>query len=119
MIICFILMLVLHLITPYWWWILVVPFLYGLIRSRSALRAFATGVSSAGLLWFISTLYLYLTKSGIVTHKVAAMMNLSSPFLMVVISTAIAMVGGGLACCTGYITWSAFQDLRSETAKAE
>jgi len=119
MIICFIIMLVLHLVTPFWWWVLVVPFLYGLIRSRSALRAFGTGLSSAGLLWFAAALYMYLTKADIVSQKISALMGLASPLLLVAITTAIAMIAGGLACCTGYIAWSAFQDFKNDDSEEE
>ena len=71
MIISIILMLILHLTTPFWWWIMVVPFLYGLIRSRSALHAFSTGLGSAGLLWLGASIYLYNTGSALIAEKIA------------------------------------------------
>jgi hypothetical protein len=117
MFLSFIIMLILQLTTPFWWWIIVVPFMYGFIRSKSAWRAFATGLSSAGLLWFSSAFYMYLNTSEIITRKVALLMSAPSPYFMIAITTAIAMLAGGVACCTGYLVWCAFQEFKQKEEK--
>jgi hypothetical protein len=95
-------MFILHELTPFWWWILVVPFFNGLFRSRSGFRAFLAGVLSAGLLWFLASLHLYLSHSQIIAIRVNQMFATSTPLMLVIITTLIGMACGGFAGSSGY-----------------
>ncbi len=102
MIVSFIILLILHLSTPYWWWVIVVPFIYGLLRPETAGRAFWVGFGSAGLLWFGAGFYHYFTDASLIAEKISAMMELSSPLLLLVFTTLIGTLSGSFACLSGF-----------------
>lgn len=102
MIISFLLMFILHILTPFWWWILVIPFLYGTVFSRSGFRAFLSGMLSAGLLWLLASLHLYLTNSQIIIARISEMFGIRTPLLLLLIVTGIGMACGGFSGSSGY-----------------
>ncbi len=51
MLVCLLAMLALQILTPYWWWVMIVPFAFGAGIATSGWRAMRTGVLAAGLLW--------------------------------------------------------------------
>lgn len=102
MIVPFLLLFILHVLTPFWWWVLVVPFLYGLTLARSGWGAAAAGTFSAGLLWFLGSLHLYLTHSRWIISRISQLAEAPSPYLLIVAATVIAMVCGGFAGSSGY-----------------
>jgi hypothetical protein len=99
---CFVVMLLLHILTPWWWWIMIVPFIFGVVRAKSGWYAFLLGISSAGLLWLISSTYYYFTGSMIIAHRVTAMVGLGSPLLLIILTSGIAALAGGVACSAGF-----------------
>lgn len=106
---CFIAMIVAQLITPYWWWIMIVPFFYGLVMERNGWRAFAVGMISAGSLWLVASLYFWVFGGGIIAEKITKMAGLSTPWLLVAASTVIGLVVGGISAATGYFLKSGFR----------
>ena len=100
--ICFFLTLLLQIFTPFWWWILVVPFLYSVFRVRSAAEALRTGAAGIGLLWLVVSLYLFFTSSGIIAARVANMFQLSAGWLMIVLTAVLAAIAAGAAGLAGY-----------------
>jgi len=99
--ICFASILLLQIITPWWWWILIVPFVIGMIRARSVWYGFLIGMSSSGLLWFVSSIYYYFSDSQIIAHRVAEMFVLGSPILLILITGFMAALAGGFAGSSG------------------
>ncbi len=110
MIVSFIILLILQLSTPYWWWVIVVPFIYGLFRPNTPLRALFAGLGSAGLLWFGFAFYHFFTDASLIAERIGAMMKLSSPILLLVITTLIGMLSGGFACLSGFFLRRAVRD---------
>jgi len=108
MIISFLLMFILQILTPFWWWILVIPFLYGLAFSRSGLRAFMSGMLSAGLLWLLASLHLYLTNSQIIVTRISEMFGIHTPLLLLITATGIGMACGGFSGSSGYFLKALF-----------
>jgi hypothetical protein len=108
MIISFLLMFILQILTPFWWWILVIPFLYGAAFSRSGFRAFLSGMFSAGLLWLLASLHLYLTNAQIVIAKINEMFGIHSPLLLLMITIGIGMACGGFSGSSGYFLKALF-----------
>jgi hypothetical protein len=102
MILSFLIMFILQELTPFWWWILVVPFFNGLLRSRSGLRAFLAGMFSAGLLWFLASLHLYLTQAQVIATRINRMLGTPTPLSLVIITTLVGMVCGAFAGSSGY-----------------
>ena len=113
-IICFIFILILQLLTPFWWWIMVVPFIYSFVRARSGWKGFQIGMLSAGLLWFLSSLYMYLTGSKIISTRIAQMFNIGIPWIMVILTTLIAALAAGFAGLAGYSLRAFFRESKKD-----
>ncbi len=95
--------------TPYWWWIIVVPLLFGFWKSESGWRAFRDGSFSSGIVWISGALYYYWTESDIIARRVAEMFTLPSPWLLILATTLVAVICGGVAASTGFSFRSAFR----------
>lgn len=108
-VICFVVILILNFLTPFWWWIMVVPCIYGIVRAHSGKKAFFVGMTSAGLVWLLGSLYYILTSAGIIAQRVATMMNIGSPYVLIVATTVIAMLASGCAGTSGYVVKKALR----------
>ncbi len=101
--ICFLLMLTLHLATPFWWWIMTVPFLFGLIKSRSARESLKVGTASAGMLWFFMGLYQWATASQQASDRVLAMMGAGANGAWLLIATTLlALLAAAISGLSGH-----------------
>lgn len=100
--VCLLIMLGLQLLTPFWWWVMIVPFAYGAAASRSGGKAIRTGFFAAGLLWLGTSLFLYLTGSGLIATRMARMFGLGKSWLMVLATALIAAVAAGVSGYAGY-----------------
>jgi NADH:ubiquinone oxidoreductase subunit 2 (subunit N) len=109
---CLVVLSVLHLITPFWWWVMAVPFLYGLVFGRSARRSFRTGALSAGLLWLGAAIYFHFTGSALIARRMAMMMKLGSSWLMVAVAGLLAGLAAGFAGLAGYSIRALFRRRR-------
>jgi len=108
-IVCLLVMLGLQLLTPYWWWVMIVPFAYGAALARSGGKAFRNGLFAAGLLWLGASLFLYLTGSGLIATRMAGMFGLGSSWLMVLATGLIAAVAAGVSGYAGYAVRSVYK----------
>jgi hypothetical protein len=106
--ICLVTMLVLQLVTPYWWWIMAVPLVYALARGRATWGSMLTGLVSSGLLWLLAGAYAWATGSEIILSRVAITMMVGSPVLVLSMTTVLAAVAGALAGGAGYSLRAAF-----------
>lgn len=100
--ICLLTMLGLQLLTPYWWWVMIVPFAYGAAAAKSGGKAFRTGFFAAGLLWLGTSLFLHLTGSGLIATRMARMFGLGKSWLMVFVTAFIAAIAAGVSGYAGY-----------------
>jgi hypothetical protein len=107
--ICLLVMLVLHILTPYWWWVMIVPFAYGAGASKSGGKAMRTGFLSAGLLWLGSSFYFVLTGSGIIMGRVARMFGLPASWPMIAITALIAGIAAAFSGYAGYAVRALFR----------
>lgn len=105
---CLAVILVLELLTPYWWWIMAVPFVCGAGAARSGWRAFRTGLLAAGFLWLGASLWLYLNGSRLIASRMATVIGLGSGVLMVALTGLAGAVAAGLAGYAGYATGALF-----------
>ncbi len=99
---CFVLMLALQLATPFWWWIMVVPFGYGLWKSRSAWESARVGMISAGALWLVMSLYQYATGGEQIAARVGGMLGMPNGALMIALTTALAVLAAGVSANCGF-----------------
>jgi len=100
--VCLAVILVLQLLTPFWWWVMIVPFVYGAAAARSGWTAFQTGFIAAGLLWGAGSAYYYLFGSRIIAGQVAAMFGLERAGLMIAATALVAAGAAGAAALAGY-----------------
>ena len=107
--ICLGFLLVLQLLTPYWWWIMIVPFAYGLSVGRSGWKAARTGLLSAGLLWAGWSTYLYLTGSGKVAGRMAAVLGIGRSWLMILLTAFVAAAAAAVSGYAGFCVKSLFK----------
>lgn len=110
--ICLIVMAALQLALPYWWWIMVVPFLYAAVMTRSTWQGFQTGFVSAGVLWLIAGLYFLLTSADLIAGRVATMMQMGSSWTLLVIASLLAALAGGFAGGAGHALKGVLQPRR-------
>jgi hypothetical protein len=107
--ICLLAMLGLQLLTLYWWWVMIVPFAYGAAAARSGWKAFGTGFSAAGLLWLGSSLFLYLTGSGLISTRMARMFGLGKSWPLIFVTALVAAVAAGVSGYAGYAVRGLFK----------
>jgi hypothetical protein len=101
-VVCLAVMGALQLLTPLWWWIMIVPFGFGVAAAGSARKAFWTGFGASGLLWLGAGLFFMLTGSGIIAGRMAGMFGLGSGWLMVPVTALVAALAGAVSGYAGY-----------------
>lgn len=89
-----------ELVFPWWSVALCAALIAGLIPSRG-FKAFLGGFLGVGLLWLFGALSLSIETDYILTRKVATLMQLSSPVLIIV-TALIGALTGGLGALTGH-----------------
>jgi len=99
---CFLVLAALQIFTPYWWWIMAVPFLFGLAAGRSAWSSVRTGAAAAGALWLGAAAYFQLTGSALIARRMAALTGLGSPWLMVAAAPLAAALAAGVSGLAGF-----------------
>jgi hypothetical protein len=107
--VCLFVMLGLHILTPYWWWVMIVPFAYGAAAARSGGKAMRTGFLSAGLLWLGASITFALTGGGIITGRMAQMFGLGASWLMILVTALVAAVAAAFSGYTGYAVRNLFK----------
>ncbi len=102
MLVCLLTMLALQIVTPYWWWVMIVPFVFGAAAAASGWRAIRTGLFSAGLLWLGAGTYFYLTGSQLIATRMARMFGLGQTWPMIAATALVAALAAGLAGYAGH-----------------
>lgn len=95
------LILLLQAATPYWWWAMLVPLMVAFATRMSGWRAVRMGATSAGAVWLLASLVLFLTQSQIIATRIASMLSLGSGWVLVLLTGLVAMLAGGVAAATG------------------
>lgn len=101
----FILLYGIQLLHPAWWWVFLAPALAGAITSRSGWSGFFGCGLGAGLAWSMAA-FLELTGQGsIVAGRVAVMLQVGNPWLLVLLTFVTAFLCGGFSGMAGqYLT---------------
>jgi len=81
---------------------MVVPFVFGILRAKSGWYGFLLGTYTAGALWLVGSVYYYLSGSQVITQRVADILNINTPLLLIFLTAVIAAFAGGIAGTTGY-----------------
>ncbi len=99
---CLLVMLVLEVLTSFWWWVMIVPFAYGAAAAKSGWRAIGTGAVAAGLLWLGGAVYFYATGSRIIAGRMAAMFGVGKAWPMIPATALVAAVAAAFSGYAGY-----------------
>jgi hypothetical protein len=86
-----------------WLWVALVPLAFGLAAHASPARAAGRGSAAGGISWLGAALVFYLTSSGIIAGRVAAMFGLgrNRGWLMVLLTGLLGALVAGLAAYAG------------------
>lgn len=88
-------------ITSDWYWIIIIPALAGLFM-KSFKQSLLNGVLSGVIAWGIPALYMYATSAGIISTRVAEIFHFGEGFVMLLLTTLVAIIFAIVGSSTGY-----------------
>lgn len=91
---------VLNLFLP-WWSIAIPGVILGYFFNEKALMSFVWGFLALFLLWGGQALYIHIANEGILSSRIAEMLSIGSPLLVVLITGILGGLVSGLATMTG------------------
>jgi hypothetical protein len=91
-----------------WWSALIPCLLLGAWLIHNPANAFLSGFAAVGLAWLIQALYIHLASDGILTHRIADLMQTGSPAVIIGITFMIGALIGGFGTLTGFYFKKAF-----------
>lgn len=97
-----VLMLLFSFGIPEWWWIQLLPFVWGLLVFGSGKRAFGFGGLAGASAWAIVAALLWIQHGRYIVPRMAEVLQLHQPLLLFSAMLLVAFVAGGLASLTGY-----------------
>lgn len=84
------------------WWSIAIPGLaFGYQFKKGAWISFGLGFLAVFLLWLGQALYIHFANDGILSTRIATMLGVGSPFLVILITGIIGGLVSGLATLTG------------------
>lgn len=86
-----------------WWGVLIPTFIIGIWFLNGSFTAFMTGFLGAGFAWFFQSLYVHIGNDGILSGRIAEMMGVGSPWIVLLITFVVGAVAGGVGALTGYL----------------
>jgi len=101
-------LLILLIITAYlinlvlpWWGIAITGLVLGFQLKPSSGKAFGIGFLALSLLWGGQALYIHFANDGILSTRIAEMLGVGSPYLVVLITGILGGLVSGLAVLSG------------------
>jgi hypothetical protein len=104
-----------QLVLP-WWSIAIVAFIAGALCGLRPGKAYLAGFLGCGLNWWISAICINIITDGILLAKIAPILKVGNPILLIILTGLIAALVGGLAALSGRQLMYAFSD--PKTGKA-
>lgn len=95
-----ILAFILNLFLP-WWSIAIPGLLFGYSFRKKIAGSFGWGFLALFLLWGAQALYIHIANDGILSTRIAEMLGVGSPYLVVLITAVLGGLVSGLATMTG------------------
>lgn len=90
----------LNLFLP-WWSIAIPGLIFGYVFNKKAFPSFGWGFLALFLLWGGQALYIHFANNAILSSRIAEMLSVGSPLLVVLITAMIGGLVSGLATLTG------------------
>ena len=94
---------ILQFFTP-WWTIALVPFLIMIWRPETSLKSFSISFMAIAILWLSYGLYLHTTTDGAMSNRVAEIFSLPNGLLLLLVTTIVGGLVGGLAGLAGSLS---------------
>ncbi len=91
---------ILNLFLP-WWSIAIPGLLFGYLFNKKGWTSFSLGFLALFLLWGGQALYIHFANNAILSTRIAEMLSVGSPFLVVLITGLLGGLVSGLATLTG------------------
>ena len=85
-----------------WWAALIPAFFIGAWLLENSLSAFITGFLAVGFAWGLQALYIHISNEAILSSRIAEMMQVGSPYMVLLFTFLIGAVLGALGVITGY-----------------
>ncbi|WP_207433437.1 hypothetical protein [Sabulibacter ruber] len=101
----FLLILLLSLLAQFflpWWSIAVVCFGVAFLRATRGGQAFLAGFLAIGVTWLGAALFWHLVTDGLLSTRVATMLTINSPWLLMAATVLVAGVVGGISALSGF-----------------
>lgn len=84
-----------------WWSVALAAFIVASLIYQPPLRSFMTGFCAILLLWFGLILKINADNENILADRVSQVMGMGGSFILVIISSVIGAITGGLGALTG------------------
>lgn len=97
--------------TP-WWGFAVICFVISVWRSKGAWQSFYIPFSAIAVLWLASVAYIDELNNSRLSSRVAVIFSLSSPVYLILITTLIGGIVGGLSGLSGFLLKYSFEKKR-------
>jgi len=101
----FLLILLLSLVAQFflpWWSLALVCFGLAAWKARHGGHAFLVGFGAIALTWLGAALFWHLSTQGILSHRVAAMLTVNSPWILMTVTVVLGGLVGGLSAMSGF-----------------
>lgn len=79
-----------------WWVIIFIAFLVLALFRLPAKSSFISGALGGGMYSLVSSLYTDIVNGSLLSQKIAILFNLPSPYIIILITTLIGFISGGL-----------------------
>ena len=86
-----------------WWGVLIPTLIIGAWLLSDAFTAFVTGFLGTGSAWLFQALYIHIANDGILSGRIAEMMGVGSPWIVLLITFIVGALAGGVGVLTGYL----------------
>ncbi|MBO6523252.1 MAG: hypothetical protein JJ971_05455 [Balneolaceae bacterium] len=90
----------LNIIFP-WWSIAIPGLIFGYLFKKKAHVSFGWGFLAVFLLWGGQALYIHFANNGILSTRIAEMLGVGSPYLVILITGVLGGLVSGFATLTG------------------
>jgi hypothetical protein len=98
----------LHSFIP-WWSIVIITGIIGALARLSSIQSFLMGFLGVALLWGLFAFVLNMKNDGILATRVGELFGGVNPLGLVLITTLIGGLIGGMGALTGQLGWSVFR----------
>lgn len=85
-----------------WWTIAIAAFIVAIPLSQKGAGAFWSGFAGVALLWGGYALFIGINTNFVLSAKIAELMKVGSPLILVLLTAILGGLVGGLSSLTGY-----------------